>query len=256
MKIKFLGSGSAFVLAKENFQSNIALTINGKILLFDCGNTINESLNYNNIKLEDIDSIYLSHNHGDHNGGLEYVGFSTYFSSLPKPKLIGNSEVLDILWNRSLSGGMLSIQNNRTTLETYFQTNYIEPNGLFNFEGVDFKLVQTYHIQDNRRIVPNYGLVFKYNDTNVFITGDCQFNGQLISFYDKADIIFHDCEISDYPGAVHAQYKDLKTLDILTKRKIYLYHYNLNGKSFKEMESIALTDGFAGLVKRCHEFNV
>lgn len=254
--MKFLGSGSAFVLAKENFQSNIAITINDKILLFDCGNTINEALDYNDIKLEDVDSIYLSHNHGDHNGGLEYVGFSTYFSPLPKPKLIGNSEVLDILWNRSLSGGMLSIQNNRTTLETYFDTSYIEPNGSFDFEDVKFNLVQTYHIQDDRRIIPNYGLTFEHNDKKVFITGDCQFNGQLISFYDDADIIFHDCELSEYPGAVHAQYKDLKTLDVLTKRKMYLYHYNLLDKSFKEMEAIVLTDGFAGLVERGQEFIV
>lgn len=256
MNIKFLGSGSAFVNSSENFQSNMIITVNDKKLLIDCGNTINESLAYHNIGLGEIDSIYLSHNHGDHNGGLEYVGFSTYFSPLDKIKLIGNSEVLDILWNHSLSGSMLSIQNNRTSLETYFNTNYIDCNGCFDFENVNFKLLQTYHIQDDRRIVPSFGLTFKYNDKNILITGDTQFNGQLISFYDNAHMIFHDCEFAEYDGSVHTQYRELVKLPTLTKRKIFLYHYSLNGKTYEELESMVLKDGFGGLVKRGQEFNI
>lgn len=59
MKIKFLGSGSAFVPIKENFHSNVLITKTGNIenengelveisstLLIDCGYHISEALSY------------------------------------------------------------------------------------------------------------------------------------------------------------------------------------------------------------------
>ena len=46
MKIKFLGSGSAFTLAEENYQSNILISINIdkeiKYFLYDAGSIIAE----------------------------------------------------------------------------------------------------------------------------------------------------------------------------------------------------------------------
>lgn len=253
--IKFLGSGSAFTLSEENYQSNIAIIVNDKIMLFDFGTTILEALKYSNIELKDINTLYGSHCHADHIGGGEALGFNSYFNpNIPKYRLVGNSEVLEMLWDHSLSGGMRSLQNTRTTLETYFDTEYIDNNGHFFFEKLRFNLLQTYHVQDDRRIVPSYGLTFDCNGVKVLITGDTQYNGQLLSFYQDCDMIFHDVEFSDYQGSVHAQYRELKTLPTLIKRKMYLYHYSLNGKSFEELEAEVLTDGFGGLVARGQEF--
>ena len=75
-EILFLGSGSAFVRSNENYQSNILIN---KKILFDCGTTINESLNNSNVKLTDIEDIIISHVHADHSHGLEYIGYSNYF---------------------------------------------------------------------------------------------------------------------------------------------------------------------------------
>ena len=84
MKIKFLGSGSAFELAENNYQSNILISTevenyelipesltegNTKLedkrmikhLLYDAGSTIAEALNSAGMKPQDLDSIYISH---------------------------------------------------------------------------------------------------------------------------------------------------------------------------------------------------
>ncbi len=86
MTIKFLGSGSAWVLAEENYQSNILITKNvdgeDKNFLYDAGSTISESLNAQDLKVQDIDSLYISHLHSDHSGGVEDIAFKTYFQPI------------------------------------------------------------------------------------------------------------------------------------------------------------------------------
>jgi ribonuclease BN (tRNA processing enzyme) len=72
--------------------------------------------------------------------------------------------------------------------------------------------------------------------------------------FEQADMIFHDCEFAEYPNSVHAQFHQLCTLSNEIKSKMYLYHYSLNDKTFEELESEVLENGFAGLVKRRQEF--
>jgi len=63
-------------------------------------------------------------------------------------------------------------------------------------------------------------------------------------YYQKADIIFHDCETLKKPSGVHAHFNELVNLDKSIKAKMWLYHYN----------PIALPDakknGFRGFVKK------
>jgi len=294
MKIKFLGSGSAFVLAEENYQSNILISknienfkvseqcINGeptiledrkqtKRLLYDAGSSIAEALNAYDLKPQDLDSIYISHLHDDHAGGIEYIGFKTYFEvhqfgetvfGSMKPKLIGHSDILREGWDTCWKGGLQSIQGQTNSLETYFDTTYMPNNGTFDFYGATLMPIQTVHVVDDRRMVPSYGLMFIENNTKVFITGDTQFALNLmITYYIQSDIIFHDCELifeekDGYKNGVHAQYWQLNTLSKDIKKKMWLYHYSLNGRTYEECEDRVITDGFAGLVKRGQEFEI
>ncbi len=292
MKIKFLGSGSAFTLAEENYQSNILITKeveivneteeeiqNGsgitytssiKNLLYDAGSTIAESLNAADLSPQDLDSVYISHLHDDHSGGIEYIAFKTYFEVFKygktefgsmKPGLIAHQSILRNGWDTSWKGGLQSIQGQTNTLETYFDTNYMQDNDNFDFYGTEMRPIQTVHVVDDRRIVPSYGLMFKSNNAvstkTIFITGDSQFApNQMLTYFDQSDMIFHDCEFAEYPNSVHAQFHQLCELSQKTKAKMWLYHYSLNGKTFEELEDEVTDNGFAGLVKRGQEFTV
>jgi ribonuclease BN (tRNA processing enzyme) len=121
MKITFLGSGSAFVPMSENFQSNILFEktkletqysgsehntiVTGEEevthrLLMDAGTHIQESLSSVNLEPKDLDAIFISHLHGDHCHGLEFIGFKNYFTppfGSIKPKLLINHEISDKL---------------------------------------------------------------------------------------------------------------------------------------------------------------
>lgn len=261
-EIIFLGSGGGLVSTKENYHSNMIFrrkiincvneyqnkTYN---LLIDCGSHWQFASEEFGLNIKDVSSIFITHLHADHCGGLEYLGFKTYFGSYPfgqnKIRLIGNVEVLEELWHTVL-GGMRSLQGQTNTLETFFDPEYVKPNGSFMWSNIVFNLVQTVHMVDDRRICPSYGLMFKPGEKRVFITGDTQFAPHaLFTYYEMADIIFHDCELKKYGGSVHAQYHELCGLPEHIKEKMWLYHYSLDGQ---ELPDKVKEDGFLGFVKK------
>jgi ribonuclease BN (tRNA processing enzyme) len=263
MKITFLGSGSAFVLAKENYQSNIMIETEDHTLLFDAGTTIPEALNDLGYTVNSFDSIFVSHNHADHVGGLEYIGFKKYFSTFPfgedRPQIIAHNSVMDELWDNSLRGGMRTLQGKSASLDTYFNPVYLQDSGSFMLDSyIKYEIIQTIHVIDDRRFMPSYGLMLtNVRDTElgkIFITGDTQLApNQMMSFYEQAHVIFHDCELAEYPNSVHAQYHELKKLPDTIKAKMWLYHYILND-DYPELPD-AVADGFLGFVKRGDSFD-
>lgn len=253
MKMIALGSGSAFYVGGrvgENFQSNFMLASNGKRLLIDAGSDIRFAMKKAGIGLREITDIYLSHTHGDHAQGLEYIGFSTYFGHLPSPRVIASEKVLALLWEHCLSGAMRSIQHKRTTLETFFEVQPVGPNGTFTWSDVSFQPVQAIHVMDGYELMPCYGLLFETDKHRIFFSGDTQFApNQIMDFYHWADIIFHDCETAPAKSGVHAHYTELATLADQIRAKMWLYHYQPG-----QLPN-ALADGFRGFIKRGQVFD-
>lgn len=246
-QLQFLGTGSAFTVGDNNYQSNVLITApSGKRLLLDCGSDARFSLHELGLQPTDIDAVYISHPHADHIGGLEWLAFSTCF--LPnrvKPKLLVSRVFVSDLWNRSLAGGLASIEGEVVDLNYYFEVKPIRSNGSFVWEGVRFQLVQVVHIMNNFSLVPSFGLLFTLNGQRIFFTSDTQFSPKQIGkFYRMADLILQDCETSPYPSGVHAHYSDLRTLPEEIKRKMWLYHYQPGQKPE------AGADGFAGFIRK------
>ena len=250
MKLIFAGSGSAFTL--NNYQSNMIIeSDHGKKLLIDCGSDIRFSLSRLGITYADIDSVYISHLHADHVGGMEWIGFSTKFDpQCGKPQLYISRLLKQELWSSVLSGGMHSLQGEVADLDTYFEIHSIRQNGSFLWEDIEFQLVQTVHIIDGFSIVPSFGLLFTINGIKTFLTTDTQFSPEQIkNFYDMAGLIFQDCETGEFESGVHAHYEKLKTLPEEFKKKMWLYHYQ-DG----ELPD-AKADGFLGFVKMGQVFD-
>lgn len=126
----------------------------------------------------------------------------------------------------------------------------------FTWEGYKFTPIQTIHIVSGYLHKFSYGLLIESpNDFTTFITGDTQYApSSLATPYEKANLIFHDCDTTNYPEknsihAVHAHYMDLRTLPTNLKNKMWLYHYNKPVDAFAE-------DGFAGFVQKNQEFPI
>jgi ribonuclease BN (tRNA processing enzyme) len=251
VKFQFLGTGSAFT--KTNYQSNMLVEHEGQRMLVDCGGTAPVALMAAGYTLQDIDALYVSHQHSDHIGGIEEVAFVRFFTAgKPRPKLFVDAKLADDLWNHSLKGGLASLEGLVCTLDTYFDVHRVPMNGTFDFAGVNFRPVQTVHIMNGYGIVPSYGLLWTSpKGAKVFLTTDTQFApNQIMKFYKSADYIFQDCETAAVRSGVHAHYDELKTLPEDVKRKMHLYHYQDGDRPD------AAADGFAGFVDKGQIFEL
>lgn len=258
MKLHFLGSGGGLCSPKDNYHSNMMFVVDNNTgsesyLGFDCGFHWQHASEEAGYDVKDIDGFYVSHLHDDHAGCLGYVGFKRFFGTFPfgedRPKLFANVEVADELWSKYLAAAMESVQDRRNSLDQYFDVERIKPNGSFVWRNTKFDLIQTVHVVDDRRIKPSYGIIFETNNKSVFITGDTQFApNQLLTFYQRSDWIFQDCELAEYPNSVHAQYHELVKLPEDVKKKMWLYH---NDGSKPD----AIADGFAGFVNKGNIFD-
>ena len=250
MKLTFLGSGDAFSTIPINYQSNLLLEDNADCLLIDCGSHAQNSLNTHGLTYSHIRHVYISHLHADHIGGLEWLGFSSYFDvKCKKPTLYLHHDIKKTLWNNSLSGGMNCLEDKRASLSTYFNVHSCFK--YFTWNQIRFYLIQTTHAYQNKKKLPCYGLFFKLNDTRIYMTGDTQFTPQyLMPYYKKADLIFHDCDTSNSKKTIHSPYKKLVTLPYSIKQKMWLYHYQDHRRRKPKQ------DGFRGFVKKgqCFRF--
>lgn len=244
MNLRFLGSGGAFTL--ENFHSNLILTAdNGMKLLIDCGTDIRFSLKEAGLSYSDIHSIYISHLHGDHAGGLEYMGFVSYFTpSFDRPELILSKVLVNPLWN-ALGPSMGSVQGRIADLNDYFNVRPVGAKSQFVWNGINFQMVQTLHVNNGYAFEPSFGLMFEMNGKKVLFTGDTSYYpDQLSDLYSMSDVIFHDCENGPYKSGVHAHFEELATLPPEIRMKMWLYHTNDN------TEFDANVAGFKGYVKK------
>lgn len=272
MEFYALGTGSAGCL--KNWQSNFIIRQNGKILLIDNGSDNRFALDDMGIKVGDIDAVYISHGHADHSGGMENLGFCTFFNpTLKKPKLYGEANFIRELWDKGLKLGMEGLEGtwfeerkgDGVLLSTYFDVHPIVANSSFTWEGIKFDIVQTVHITCKYALVNSFGLMWTDPDTNerVYLTTDCQYSPEasMRAFYREADHVYQDCETMYLPNGtpiksgVHAHYVDLCNLSADIKAKMWLYHYHDNIIDDYDTWNVrAMADGFRGFIKTYASF--
>ncbi|MBA2728466.1 MAG: MBL fold metallo-hydrolase [Parachlamydiaceae bacterium] len=252
MKLTFTGSGSAFTVGGNNYQSNMILEDDFSIrMLIGCGTDIRLALYDLGLSALDIDDVYVSHLHCDHVGGLEWFALVRKFNSNnpSKPCLHISGDLVDDLWNKVLSGGLNTLKDCHAELTSYFEVDKLS-HGKFSWQGVQFDLIPMFHAISNYTVLPSYGLFFCAGQQSIYITGDIPFCYKKIEeIYQKASIIFHDCETCERKSIVHASYDDLVTLDPLIKAKMWLYNYSPGPLPDAKKE------GFQGFVKKGQTFD-
>lgn len=251
MKLVFIGSGNAFTVGENNYHSNFFLEIGHHRLLIDCGSDARLGLYELGLTYKDFEAVYISHLHADHAGGLEWFGFNHYFDKkCKKPDLYIAESLVDSLWNNVLSGGLTSIKGEKGTLSTFFKVKKVRESSHFKWRGINLHIVPTFHVISKDVVLMSFGLFFEIEGVKVFITTDTLYNPDWLKvYYEKADIIFHDCETSKERSGVHAHFDDLNKLDKKIKAKMWLYHYS------KKDDSQAKKAGFLGFVKKGQAFD-
>jgi ribonuclease BN (tRNA processing enzyme) len=226
LSIQMLGTGIAF--SKKYYNNNALVQCNGYNLLVDCGFTAPRALHELNIKLHQIDGVFISHIHADHIGGLEEFAFQMMYIYKKKPSLFIPSTLRHTLWENSLKGGLENIEEKIDTLDHYFHVIEI-PAGVPTeiLPGFIMETIPTKHIPYK----PSYGILFNHQ---FYYSSDSCFDRKQLEtlFYQRnCTTIFHDCQLYK-PEAVHATLDDLLTLPEEIQKIIYLMHYSDNMENY------------------------
>lgn len=238
--VYFLGVGNALMNENGIFQSNLIVGDSQKpsdILFVDCGTDFSRSLKTAKIDYKDVKNIYISHLHEDHCGGLEWLGFITHFSeNVEAPKLyVAGSDMEKLEQKLKISMGA-SANMKDFGLGAYFDViPYFDKNP-FKIGGVSYTPIKTLHVDEGYGKMYSHALFVESPKGSVLITTDTQFNPKLfMGYYEKADIIFHDCSTTPVKHSAHPHISDLQNLPDRIKNKMVLYHYSSDNPPLEEM---------------------
>lgn len=235
-QLVFLGIGGAFVMPQRVpgggwdcvWQSNLLLQTGYTNILLDCGTDIRFALAEQGLSERDINGAYVSHTHADHCGGLEWLAFNTKFDPGREsiPVLIATHEVLSDL-RRSVLPGLSPVDGRDAELRDFFMEVQVgEKPTSIGGGGVAITPVRAVHVHGVPDQKFSFGLFIQGPGRKVFWTSDCMFQPDtLMPWYEKADLVLHDCEIGLKSG-VHAHLDDICTLPQDVREKMILYHYN------------------------------
>jgi ribonuclease BN (tRNA processing enzyme) len=115
-----LGTSGGPIATAGRAQSSNLLVVNGALYVIDAGPGVTRRLTRAGIRIRDIDNIFITHEHGDHTGGLAELLSAEYDSNRTKPVNIygppgtetvvkGAMQYLTISSEIRISGGTKSV---------------------------------------------------------------------------------------------------------------------------------------------------
>lgn len=236
MEIIPIGVGEAF--AKTLHQTNFFIKPGeGEPFLIDFGHTAPRALREAGLPSSCAKRVLLSHLHADHIGGLEELGFTSFFIWKDRPDLYMPEDLLPFLWDHALMAGMGQLLQGEkgaffeAGIETYFNVATFPGNKIFSIDSVDILPFPTPHVPGR----PSWG--FKLHDRatgkKVFLSCDSKFHLQnLETFARDVDAIFHDCQFTADGFHIHASLEELLTLPESFQKKTILIHYGEDWEDF------------------------
>jgi len=219
MKVTITGSGDAFGSGgRLNTCFHVASGATG--FLIDCGASALVSLKKAGFGTDDVDTIYISHLHGDHFGGLPFFLIDALFiARRRKPLKIVGPSALEARFHVLCEAMFpLATENQREFEMTFMplsegETTTIGAIGVTPYEVKHYSGA------------PSYALRFTLEDKVLAYSGDSGWTDSLISAGRDADLYIMECFQYDKRLDMHLDYLTiLHRLDDIRAKKVLLTH--------------------------------
>jgi ribonuclease BN (tRNA processing enzyme) len=203
VQIKFLGSGDAFG-SGGRFQTCIFIKSDDTGFLVDCGASALISMKQFGVSLLDIDSILITHLHGDHFGGIPFfILDSQLISRRSEPLLIagppGLEERIINAMEVNFPGSSkvkqkfdIKFEELPETVPTELGAITVTPFGAIHGSGA-----------------PSYGLRVKVSGKTIVYSGDTEWTDNLMKAVDGADLFICETYYYDKKMKNHLNYQTL-----------------------------------------------
>ena len=221
VSVRFLGSGDAFG-SGGRFQTCIHVRFNTTHFLLDCGASSLIAMKRYGLGPSLVDTILLTHLHGDHFGGLPFfIMEAQYVSHRRKPLAVAGPPGLEDRINEAME--VLYPGSSQTQRE--FALKFIE---LIEETATTIgSLVVTAYEVVHPSGAPSYALRVVCGGKVVAYSGDTEWTDALIQAARGADLFICNCYFFDKGGWYHLDYQTLmEHRTELECRKLVLTHMN------------------------------
>lgn len=214
--VTVVGCGDAFASGKHLHTCfHIEMPRSG--LLLDCGATAYYGLKKREIDIGGIDTVVISHFHGDHYGGLPFLLLDAAIHRRDAPLTIvspptGKERISRLL--EQLYPGSDVLNKLNLSFKTYIP-NVVESNGW---------MVEALPVVHTPETLP-HGVRIKAGNKVISYSGDTAWTPALIELADGADLFICECNFFDSAVEGHLNYKTFRAHDSeLRYKRLILTH--------------------------------
>jgi ribonuclease BN (tRNA processing enzyme) len=232
MVLTVLGCGDAFGNGGRNNTAFLLTDDSNEHVLVDCGASTLIRLKHEQISLERISTIIITHFHGDHFGGIPFFLISSIFENRRTSPLtivgpVGVErrvlEVLEAMYQGTVEK-MVDLKIDFVEYKTGFDLVIGE------------KIIKAYPV-DHSRLSNPHGIRLEWGDKIFAFSGDTSWTESLIPLGKDADIFVCECNFVNGSSFGHISYQELVTNHKrLQCKQLWLSHMNsevINDKSIK-----------------------
>lgn len=198
--VVFLGSGDAFA-AGGRFQAAYLVQGEPGSLLLDCGPGVLASLNRANMSPAPVETILLSHFHGDHFAGLPFLFlYYTYVEPRKKPlKIVGPPAVASRVMQL-----FQAMYADSAAEQLPFDLQFIEirPGKELTLEDRQIRCFDVPHTESS----PSYGYSIQSGGRRIVYSGDTGWTEDLLAQTEGADLFICECSFFETRMAMHLDY--------------------------------------------------
>jgi ribonuclease BN (tRNA processing enzyme) len=221
MRLTIIGCGDAFG-AGGRLQTSFQVRSRAANFLIDCGTTSLIGMRRLGLQPNEIDTVFVSHLHGDHFGGLPFLFLDFQFlGQRTRPLVIAGppgarariDALLEVFFPRSSA----------TRWRFPWEVVELAPNGTSEFAGLTTTTTEVIHFSG----APSTGVRISDGRSTLAYSGDTEWTDALVPLADGADLFIVECYEHARLVTGHISWSILSAkLSDLRARRIMITHMN------------------------------
>jgi len=219
MKLTVVGCGDAFG-SGGRLQTSFHVTSGDKTFLIDCGATTLIGMQRLELDPDAVSTIFISHLHGDHFGGLVWWPLHAHYVSR-------RTAPLTIVGPKGIEARYVAASEalfpNSTTAARDFEMSFVEhePGKPCDYDGITVTAFEVVHPSG----APPYALRIACDGKVLGFSGDTKWVDSLLPAANGADLFISECFTFSEQSGYHMTWRDIeRNIDRLGARRVMLTH--------------------------------